>query len=83
MVSPFILFSLPTATTAAQQLWWTRNWVSKHMNAALELGSLATTPRPERARARLRLGYLSADFRIHPVAQLIAELFEKHDRESL
>ena len=30
---------------------------------------------------RLRLGYLSTDFRQHPVAALMAELFEVHDRE--
>ena len=29
---------------------------------------------------RIRLGYFSADFRNHPVAYLIAELFERHDR---
>jgi protein O-GlcNAc transferase len=31
-------------------------------------------------RDKIRLSYLSADFRIHPVAFLIAELLEKHDR---
>jgi protein O-GlcNAc transferase len=31
-------------------------------------------------RDKIRLAYLSADFRIHPVAFLIAELLEKHDR---
>ncbi len=34
-------------------------------------------PRPP----RLRIGYLSEDFRIHPVAYAVAELFEAHDRE--
>ena len=29
---------------------------------------------------RIKLAYVSADFRSHPVAQLIAELFELHDR---
>jgi protein O-GlcNAc transferase len=29
---------------------------------------------------RIRLAYLSADFHEHPVAQLTAELFERHDR---
>lgn len=32
------------------------------------------------AHQRIRLGYLSADFREHAVMQLIAELFELHDR---
>ena len=29
---------------------------------------------------KIRLGYFSADFRAHPVAELVAELFETHDR---
>jgi len=29
---------------------------------------------------RIRLGYLSADFHTHPTAQLMVELFERHDR---
>lgn len=34
-----------------------------------------------RAHQRLRLGYFSADFRDHPVAQLLVELLETHDRD--
>ena len=32
------------------------------------------------AHGRIRLAYLSADFHQHPTAQLMAELFERHDR---
>lgn len=32
-------------------------------------------------RRRLRLGYLSADFRNHPVAAVISELIERHHRD--
>ena len=36
---------------------------------------------PKRLKGqKIRLGYFSADFRNHPVASLIAELFELHDR---
>jgi protein O-GlcNAc transferase len=43
------------------------------------------SPRPLPGRAissggRIRIAYLSADFRTHPVASLIAGLFEHHDR---
>lgn len=31
---------------------------------------------------KIRLGYFSADFRAHPVAQLTAALFEGHDRDA-
>jgi predicted O-linked N-acetylglucosamine transferase (SPINDLY family) len=38
-------------------------------------------PIPKRVKdQKIRLGYFSADFRSHPVASLIAELFELHDR---
>ena len=29
---------------------------------------------------RIRIGYISADFRTHPIAQLVAGLFEHHDK---
>ncbi|MBT3709746.1 MAG: tetratricopeptide repeat protein [Gammaproteobacteria bacterium] len=32
-------------------------------------------------REKIRIGYFSADFREHPVSQLIAEVFELHDKE--
>ena len=31
-------------------------------------------------RNKIRIGYFSSDFRVHPVACLIAELFERHNR---
>jgi len=38
-------------------------------------------PIPKRpSDKKIRIGYFSADFRNHPVASLIAELFELHDR---
>ncbi len=40
-------------------------------------------PRPDRAftGGRIRVGYLSNDFRSHPVGQLMAGLFAAHDRK--
>jgi protein O-GlcNAc transferase len=40
-------------------------------------------PRPNKASGdgKIRLGYLSPDFRNHPTAYLIAELIEVHDRD--
>jgi predicted O-linked N-acetylglucosamine transferase (SPINDLY family) len=43
--------------------------------------SLALPEVPRRPRRdRIRVGYFSADYRIHPVSLLTAELFETHDR---
>ncbi len=37
--------------------------------------------RPRRADGRLRVAYVSADFREHPVSYLLAGVFEAHDRK--
>jgi len=37
---------------------------------------------PREKKEKIRVGYFSMDFREHPVATLISELIEKHDRES-
>ena len=38
------------------------------------------SPHEPQASARIRIGYFSADFRDHPVGQLLVELLERHDR---
>ena len=44
-------------------------------------GSAVLPPRQTRyEHERIRLGYFSTDFRDHPVAHAMAELFERHDR---
>lgn len=51
-------------------------------HTAMEVGSLIN-PRSSRSpvrRDRLRVGYLSADFRMHAVAYLMSGLIEAHDR---
>jgi protein O-GlcNAc transferase len=40
----------------------------------------ALQPSRRRTPGRLRIGYLSPDFRVHPVAQLMAGVLENHDR---
>ena len=44
------------------------------------LGRRISLPPSSRDRARLRIAYLSADFKAHPVAQLLAGVLESHDR---
>ncbi len=58
-----------------------------HFAAARRFASrrFAVTPEPmccgpRRHRERIKVAYLSADFRRHPVGQLTAELFVRHDR---
>ncbi len=51
-------------------------WVREICPPNAALGAIA----PRRRAAKIRVGYFSPDFRTHAVAQLIAELFEIHDR---
>jgi protein O-GlcNAc transferase len=71
---PFALLSL--SDDAADHRRCAEAWVRRRHPAA---------PQPlwqggRRARDRIRLGYVSTDFRKHATAHLIAELFELHDR---
>jgi predicted O-linked N-acetylglucosamine transferase (SPINDLY family) len=40
----------------------------------------ASAPRSKRSDDRIRLAYLSGDFRDHPVSRLLVGVFEQHDR---
>ncbi len=59
----------------ARQLELARSWTAANYPAAPALRPRAGV-RPE----KLRIGYLSADFRDHPVMYCTAGLFERHDR---
>jgi protein O-GlcNAc transferase len=44
------------------------------------LNPILGEPPKHSKKKKIRIGYFSADFKIHPVAFLIAELFEMHDK---
>ncbi|MEI8361872.1 MAG: tetratricopeptide repeat protein [Betaproteobacteria bacterium] len=78
-ISPFAFLAMPT-TTAAEQKTCANNWVSNRYASLIEQGKqLNFTYRPRQSK-KLRIAYLSADFRLHPLAFLISELIEIHDR---
>ena len=69
---PFATLMIPT--TAAEQLQCARTYVQ-------ELPAFPPTWRGEiYSHDRLRVGYLSADFREHATSYLTAGLFEEHDK---
>jgi protein O-GlcNAc transferase len=74
-VPPFYLLSTPAS--ASDQLICARQWTSpiKLPPKAVFAHDVAA------ARGRIRLGYLSGDFHQHATAQLMAELFELHNRD--
>lgn len=77
-ISPFSLLSI--SSSPADQLQCARNFAARYGRAVA--GSRERLAfRFERApAARLRVGYLSADFHEHATAYLTAELFELHNR---
>lgn len=80
-ISPFAFLAMP-ATTAQEQLTCANNWVNNRYATLFQhrkqLGFTDKTAAP--AKKKIRIGYLSADFRLHPLAFLVSELFELHDR---
>lgn len=58
-----------------------RRWNINHVRPLPASGpAAANDPNPSR---RLRVGYVSADFRDHPVAFFIEDLLARHDREAV
>ncbi len=75
-VPPFSFLVLPIPTTAGEQQTCAR---AESMKLA-HLGTQLPGHRRREGKAKITLGYLSADFQQHATAYLIAELFEQHDR---
>lgn len=79
-ISPFAFLALP-GTTAEEQRRCAENWAHTRLAplAHQSLGSVQSVAKhPD---GKLRIGYLSADFRQHPLTSLAAEVIELHDRD--
>ena len=74
MAPPFPLLSLIESPKLQRQA--AQHWIQKKAPVNSSLGPISR----ELKRGKIRLGYFSADFRIHPVALLMAGVFEHHDR---
>jgi protein O-GlcNAc transferase len=74
-VPPFYLLSTPAS--ASDQLRCAQHWIEPIRPPA----EAVFEHEPLAAKERIRLGYLSGDFHQHATAQLMAELFERHDRD--
>ena len=78
---PFPPFSLLAFGLPPDEfLMWTRAWAERHAGAPGKQLTAYGEPCDTSAR-RMRIGYLSADFKGHATATLITELLEAHDRE--
>ena len=72
-IPPFGILSAPA--TLADQRMAAERWARQKARGV----PAVARPGP-RGDGRLRIGYLSADFREHAVAHLVAETLERHDR---
>jgi len=80
LVPPFTILALPTLLTPRQQWQYARAWAERIQKRTARQRP-AAGPWQRTDKSKMRLGYLSADFRQHPVARLAVELFARHDRE--
>jgi protein O-GlcNAc transferase len=80
-ISPFAFLAMPS-TTAIEQQQCASNWVTQrycaYLNAPLRIVNQSVTQNT--ANKKLKIGYLSADFRLHPLAFLITDLIRHHDK---
>jgi predicted O-linked N-acetylglucosamine transferase (SPINDLY family) len=73
IVAPIMFVAVPS--TPAEQLQCAQSWVAHSFRTPAP-----RSPGQARRRDRIRLGYLSADFHQHATSQLMAGVFEHHDR---
>jgi predicted O-linked N-acetylglucosamine transferase (SPINDLY family) len=73
IIAPFVLLSLPISP--ARQLECARHFVRRQMPQVEPIG-----PLPRKRADKIKVAYLSADFRRHPVGHGIVGVFEQHDR---
>lgn len=77
-IPPFAFLAMP-GTQADEQLACASRWAQQHYGHITPLPPPA--PRPEPSARRIRLAYLSADFRRHPLAYLVTDVIAAHDRQ--
>ena len=79
-ISPFAFLAMPN-TTAQEQKQCASNYAGTAYASLIALHETLNFTYSQTKKTKLKIGYLSADFRLHPLAFLITELIEKHDRK--
>jgi protein O-GlcNAc transferase len=79
-ITPFSFLTVPGGTPEEQKRCAT-NWAQGRYQSLVSRQKEMGFVFKQEAKPKLHIGYFSADFRTHPVAQLMAEVFETHDRE--
>jgi protein O-GlcNAc transferase len=74
--SPFEFIAIPSSPD--DQLQCAKLWIAANYPANDKLQKISNRIKNK----KIRIGYFSADFRNHPLAHLMAGVFEHHDREN-
>ncbi len=78
-IPPFSFLTIPGSTLSEQKIC-AGNWAQRKCKSIVHRPDLVFEF-DRKPKQKLHIGYLSADFRNHPVALLMAEVFELHDCE--
>ena len=78
-ISPFAFLAMPN-TTPQEQKQCASNYANTAYAGLIALRESLDFTYLKTKKTKLKIGYLSADFRLHPLAFLITELIESHDR---
>jgi predicted O-linked N-acetylglucosamine transferase (SPINDLY family) len=78
-ISPFAFLAM-AGTSAQEQKTCADNWVNNRYSALIAQSKPYAFSEVQ-PKKKIKIGYLSADFRLHPLAFLVSELIELHDRQ--
>ena len=78
-ISPFAFLAMPN-TTAQEQKQCASNYTNSAFAHLVGLRKKLNFQYQKTQKTKLKIGYLSADIRLHPLAFLITELIENHDK---
>lgn len=78
-IAPFAFLAMP-GTTAEEQLHCASQWAQQQFGQLAQSATLFSNHVAKKTNDKIKVAYLSADFRLHPLAFLITELLEQHDR---
>lgn len=80
VISPFTFIALP-GTTANEQKRCAQRWAKTEFEQLIKLRPTLGLRHNSSRYEKLTVGYLSGDYREHPVAKLLADIIELHDRD--
>jgi predicted O-linked N-acetylglucosamine transferase (SPINDLY family) len=82
-VDPFLFMTLPIITAVDQHAVFqcAQRWAEQRSKSASQQTLERRQPGSRLDSGKIVVGYLSVDYHEHPVAHLIPELIEKHDRQ--